>query len=452
MIRTVTTSLETSLSVLCLGSDGLVLDESLTSAPSMSSSAFNQEEICLSNLGAIRSNPGQHLWNLRLPSADEMLRELEAVLELPESLSSSTSCKVVIHSSCPTSRDREPLSRLAARLEKKNIMVVTGVLPSDCQGSSTPETMATDLVHKLKFGVEVSSPGPTSGTLPELPGPTSALVPLKMDRIGMGFLGLVDLPALRGGISEEEGKRLEGVLLKAMGMASRLCQGVPIFLTTHDVWGQEAFSESRALSIIDGVHAGGAKHAPIVFCRCPCHVHLLRSYAAILKYDDQVHLSFSFHGNAFYASPTAALASEVASDEEGARLVSLLCEEGFASRILLSHTITCRLKLQKYGGFGYTHLPQHILPRLLRLGVSPSDLARVGGGNMRRLLAWWRPPPPVEKPVEIGTCSWCKAAFEVRENAYFSKFAYVYCTSRCLSAHGDTGWKALDDSERKPPG
>jgi len=59
-------------------------------------------------------------------------------------------------------------------------------------------------------------------------------------------------------------------------------------------------------------------------------------------------------------------------------------------------------------------------------------------------LAWWTPPPQKEKEVEMGTCSWCGKAFEMRENMYYTKFAFVYCRVKCLSKHGDTGWAPIN--------
>jgi len=455
MIRTVTSSLDPPVAVSSLGTNDFVVDAPSSSASSPST-PLNQEEISLSNLGRVRCHPDQYLWNLRLPSADEMQRELEAAVVVPD-LAAHCSTKLILHAATTASRDYTPLRRLAEKLEPKNLLIVTGVLPGPISATSSAERVGKDIVHKLKFGMPLVPP-PSKATSgmdvaeeEEEAAGNPALLSAS-ERIGAGIIGLVDLHELNAEWPEKERERREDLLLQSLAYASKESGGAPIFITTQDAFGREPFHEKWVHKVLFSMIKYGADKTRIVFCRCPCRLDVADSYHALLH--EGFHLSFSFHGNAFYPpSPPAQFVfqptigfktDDSPSDEEGARLLSLLCKRGFASQLHLSHSITCRLKLQKYGGFGYTHLLLNVFPRFARLEVSKCDIERMKGGNLRDLLAWWTPPPQKEKEVEMGTCSWCGKAFEMRENMYYTKFAFVYCRGKCLSTHGDTGWAPIN--------
>ena len=44
-------------------------------------------------------------------------------------------------------------------------------------------------------------------------------------------------------------------------------------------------------------------------------------------------------------------------------LVSL-CNNGYEKQLLLSHDVCSRLQLKKYGGWGYSHILENIVPRM----------------------------------------------------------------------------------------
>lgn len=386
MIRTVTSSLDPPAVVISLGTNDLVVDA--PSASASSPSTLRQEELSLSTLGQVRCYPDQYLWNLRLPSADEMQRELEAAVlaAFPDEL-------ILLHTATTTSRDYTPLRRLAEKLEQRKLLIVTGVLPGRIVTTSSPECVGKDMVHKLKFGMPLVPHPPKATTSgmdlaeeeEEAVGNPALLS--SSERIGAGFIGLVDLHALNQEWPEGEREVREDLLLQSLAYASKESGGAPIFITTQDAFGREPFDGQRVQTIFASLTKYGAGPTRIVFCRCPCRLDLFDTYNVLLL--NGPHLSFSFHGNAFYppSPPTQPLVESASgwrtvdspSDEEGARLLSSLCKGGFASQLHLSHSITCRLKLQKYGGFGYTHLLLNVFPRFTRLGVSKTDIERMKG-------------------------------------------------------------------------
>ena len=75
-------------------------------------------------------------------------------------------------------------------------------------------------------------------------------------------------------------------------------------------------------------------------------------------------------------------------DTENASAITSLLNLGYAERILLSHDVFLKMMLVHHGGNGYGYIPEHFVPRLERLGVTPQMIdmmlvknpARVFGG------------------------------------------------------------------------
>ena len=67
-------------------------------------------------------------------------------------------------------------------------------------------------------------------------------------------------------------------------------------------------------------------------------------------------------------------------------LVELL-ERGYASQLLLSQDVCHDRRLKANGGFGYTYLQQHFLPKLRTAAVGEGEIAEMTIDNPRRLLA-----------------------------------------------------------------
>ena len=66
-------------------------------------------------------------------------------------------------------------------------------------------------------------------------------------------------------------------------------------------------------------------------------------------------------------------------------LISLL-EAGYVDRILLSHDICYKMQQRKYGGPGYSHISNKILPLLKERGVSENEISTMLIENPTRLL------------------------------------------------------------------
>lgn len=74
------------------------------------------------------------------------------------------------------------------------------------------------------------------------------------------------------------------------------------------------------------------------------------------------------------------------SDDEVARAIMGLVDNGFLDRILLSHDVFIKMMLTRYGGNGYTFVAKHFLPRLKRHGLDPADTETLMVTNPRRVF------------------------------------------------------------------
>ena len=74
------------------------------------------------------------------------------------------------------------------------------------------------------------------------------------------------------------------------------------------------------------------------------------------------------------------------SDLEVAKVVVGLVQAGLGDQVLISHDIGVRTRLVAYGSWGYAHIPRHVVPLLLELGLGEADIERLLVGNPARLL------------------------------------------------------------------
>ena len=82
-------------------------------------------------------------------------------------------------------------------------------------------------------------------------------------------------------------------------------------------------------------------------------------------------LEYDMIGMDYYYADQAA---QCPSDEDNARAIKGLIDDGFEHSVLLSQDVFLKMMLTHYGGFGYAHVLRHFVPRLRRHGVSESQI------------------------------------------------------------------------------
>jgi phosphotriesterase-related protein len=74
-------------------------------------------------------------------------------------------------------------------------------------------------------------------------------------------------------------------------------------------------------------------------------------------------------------------------DKDEVRCVLELLEAGYAGRLLLSAEVAMKTCYKQYGGWGYSHVHENIIPWLRSLGASAEQIEEMMVGNPRRLHA-----------------------------------------------------------------
>jgi len=74
------------------------------------------------------------------------------------------------------------------------------------------------------------------------------------------------------------------------------------------------------------------------------------------------------------------------SDHDVVRVIADLARDGYADRIVLGQDIGVRTRLRRWGGWGYGHLLEHVVPLLRDAGVGDAAIDRMLVANPARLL------------------------------------------------------------------
>ncbi len=65
------------------------------------------------------------------------------------------------------------------------------------------------------------------------------------------------------------------------------------------------------------------------------------------------------------------------SDAQRVQKIKLLVDSGFTSQILISHDIVCRHEFVRYGGHGYAHILEHVVPKMVERGISRDTVTNI---------------------------------------------------------------------------
>ena len=82
------------------------------------------------------------------------------------------------------------------------------------------------------------------------------------------------------------------------------------------------------------------------------------------------------------------LSVDMPNDALRLKLIRLLIDNGHLDRVLISHDICYRTRLQKFGGHGYGHIFRNVVPLMLRRGYSETEVESLLIQNPRRLLTF----------------------------------------------------------------
>ena len=79
---------------------------------------------------------------------------------------------------------------------------------------------------------------------------------------------------------------------------------------------------------------------------------------------------------------------DMPSDAQRMDFIGRLVGEGFGERVVIAHDICTKHRLVKYGGHGYGHILQNIVPRMRQRGFADGDIHSILEANPARVLAF----------------------------------------------------------------
>jgi phosphotriesterase-related protein len=79
---------------------------------------------------------------------------------------------------------------------------------------------------------------------------------------------------------------------------------------------------------------------------------------------------------------------DLPNDAERLRWIRKLIQRGHLERIVISHDICYRTRLNRFGGHGYGHIFENVVPLMRRRGFSEAEIETITTGTPRRLLTF----------------------------------------------------------------
>src|SRR4051794_2373500 len=138
----------------------------------------------------------------------------------------------------------------------------------------------------------------------------------------------------------------------------------------------------HGLKVLDIVEQEGGDPAHTVLCHMnpsfddPVYQTACAERGAFVEYD-MIGMDY------FYADQQV----QCPSDEETARAIRGLVDQGYGHKLLLSQDVFLKMMLTRYGGFGYAYVLRHYVPQLRRLGVGEEAIRMMLVDNPRRGVA-----------------------------------------------------------------
>ena len=301
-----------------------------------------QPEITLRNLGFVRQNPYSHVYNLSFGDED-VTTMIEEVSEYKR-LGGDTLVEV-------TTTGIEPDYQFLKQVSEAtgvHIICSTGyylghTLPEEVLNASI-DTLVENMVHDLKIG---------------------------RNGIKAGVIGEI---GCQYPIADCERKSLIAAA-KAQSIV-----GCPLII-------HPGRDEASPFEIVEILKTAGADLSKTVMS------HLDRTFASgskkLLEFAASTvcYLEFDLFGIevSHYQNN---LQFDFPSDAQRIQEIRVLIEHGYVGRVVIAHDIHTRHRLVKYGGHGYGHILENIIPKMLKRGISQEDVKMILVNNPKRWLAF----------------------------------------------------------------
>ena len=138
---------------------------------------------------------------------------------------------------------------------------------------------------------------------------------------------------------------------------------------------------SAPFEVLDILEEAGADLSRVIMCHLDRTIHDeptlldLAKRGCYLEYD-----FFGWESSYFSYAP-----KDMINDGQRLDYIKMLADEGYAERVVVGHDMFGKHRLTKYGGHGFAHIPENIVPRMPEKGLSEDDVEAITVRNPARL-------------------------------------------------------------------
>ena len=297
-------------------------------------------EVKMETLGLLRRNPYVVLDNLILSDENDAINEIKFLEKHGVDL-------FLDLTSVGINRDMKKLKKISESTDM-DIVIGTGFFVHDAldekSASLSVDEMADFMINEIENGIEDT--GIRAGVIGEV-GVSEKIYPVERNSI---------LAAAK----------------------AHLKTGVPIYLHTFP-W-TRAGLEAADLLIENGV-------APKSICICHIDVAFDYEYLKLLL-DRGLYIEFDNFGKEYYFEPQEGSFAGGPFETDVARVNMLkkLIADGYVDQLLIANDVCLKASLHKYGGWGYDHIFENIVPMMRCEKIDPADIVRIVEENPLRFL------------------------------------------------------------------
>lgn len=304
------------------------------------------QPVSLENLGWVRYHPINNLDNIRIWDEQMLIGEAQRY-----KLAGGNS--VVDVTNVGLGRDARALARIS-RATGLNIIMGSGHYVGTMQSITkelTEETIAGEIVHDVSVGV--GNTGIRAGIIGEL----GLFWPLRnRDRI----------------------------LLRAAASAQKQT-GAPVNI-------HPGFSPDSPFEAIEVLKNAGGDMSRVVMSHVDRTIAEHATRVKLAKIGCYLEFDlFSWEGyfaQRMVVSEDNPIKADLPNDAERINQIIALIKEGYLNQILISHDICEKHRLYRYGGSGYAHILQNVVPLMREKGMSEDHIHTITVENPKRMLTF----------------------------------------------------------------
>ena len=316
-----------------------------------------ERPVQMEDLWWIRENPYSHKDNLRLGSVED------AVEELGQFRRAGGSAVVDV-----TTKERSDPKRIRGIARETGLTIVHGTAfytrsshPNRIERSSV-EDLTSEFVGDVRNGI--GGTGVRAGIIGEI-----------------GITGDEHPDGDTTFIHPQEKK-----VLRAAARAA-VQTGAPLSVHPPSERSPEYPTSRRCLEVLDVIENEGLEPERVIFCHRDQSKWIeqdLQYQRKLAERGSYVEFDLFGHEDAYHPQFDDAQGS----DRDRINWTEELVSDGYADRLLLSHDIYMKIFTRKYGGYGYAHILESIIPDLKARGVSEEEIETILTENPREILTF----------------------------------------------------------------